>query len=83
MADKGFQIQDLLATLGVRLNIPPFLDSNQQMPHFNQKSCTLKDTSQRVPYFTEHVTCYYVEYRKSSHLCLLYADQLQCIIPIN
>lgn len=32
MADKGFQIQDLLAPLGVRLNIPPFLTSNAQMP---------------------------------------------------
>ena len=32
MADKGFQIQDLLAPLGVRLNIPPFLNSNHQMP---------------------------------------------------
>ena len=32
MADKGFQIQDLLAPLGVRLNIPPFLTSKAQMP---------------------------------------------------
>ena len=32
MADKGFQIQDLLAPLGVRLNIPPLLSSNTQMP---------------------------------------------------
>ena len=32
MADKGFQIQDLLAPLGVRLNMPPFLNSNTQMP---------------------------------------------------
>ena len=32
MADKGFQIQDLLAPLGVRLNIPPFLNSKVQMP---------------------------------------------------
>ena len=32
MADKGFQIQDLLAPLGVRLNLPPFLNSNHQMP---------------------------------------------------
>ena len=32
MADKGFQIKDLLAPLGVRLNMPPFLNSNTQMP---------------------------------------------------
>ena len=32
MADKGFQIQDLLAPLGVCLNIPPFLNSKVQMP---------------------------------------------------
>ena len=31
MADKGFQIQDLLAPLGVRLNVPPFLAGNTQM----------------------------------------------------
>ena len=30
MADKGFDIQDLLALLGVRLNIPPFLSSSTQ-----------------------------------------------------
>jgi len=32
MADKGFQIQDLLAPLGVRLNVPPFLSGSSQMP---------------------------------------------------
>jgi len=32
MADKGFQIQDLLAPLGVCLNVPPFLNSKVQMP---------------------------------------------------
>ncbi|XP_065888295.1 uncharacterized protein [Dysidea avara] len=32
MAYKGFQIQDLLAPLGVRLNVPPFLNSKVQMP---------------------------------------------------
>ena len=30
MADKGFQIQDILP-LGVKLNIPPFLGENSQM----------------------------------------------------
>ena len=32
MADKGFTSQDLLVPLGVRLNMPPFLQSNTQMP---------------------------------------------------
>ena len=32
MADKGFDIQDLLAPLGVHLNMPPFLDKKRQMP---------------------------------------------------
>jgi len=32
MADKGFLIQDLLAPIGVRLNVPPLLQSNSQMP---------------------------------------------------
>ena len=31
MADKGFLIQDILASLGVRLNAPPFLKSDCQM----------------------------------------------------
>jgi len=31
MADKGFLIQDLLAPLGVRLNVPPLLKSGCQM----------------------------------------------------
>lgn len=32
MANKGFQIQDLLTPLGVQLNVPPFLAGNVQMP---------------------------------------------------
>ena len=31
MADKGFDIEDLLLPLGIRLNIPPFLDKRQQL----------------------------------------------------
>ena len=31
MADEGFDIQDLLLPLAVRLNIPPFLDKPHQM----------------------------------------------------
>ena len=30
MADKGFDVLDLLTPLGVKLNIPPFLSSNTQ-----------------------------------------------------
>ena len=32
MADKGFTIQDLLIPYGIRLTMPPFLQSNNQMP---------------------------------------------------
>lgn len=32
MADKGFLIQDLLAPIAVRLNVPPLLQSKLQMP---------------------------------------------------
>lgn len=32
MADKRFTIQDLLFPLGVHLNMPPFLQSNIQIP---------------------------------------------------
>ena len=32
MADKGFEIQDLLDPLGVKVNIPPFLGRQDQMP---------------------------------------------------
>ena len=31
MADRGFTIQDVLTPLGVRLNIPPFLDGREQL----------------------------------------------------
>ena len=31
MADRGFDIQDDLALLGVRLNIPPFLKGKSQL----------------------------------------------------
>ena len=31
MADKGFDIQDLLVPYGVKLNLPPFKRAGQQM----------------------------------------------------
>ena len=31
IADKGFTIQDMLIPYGIRLNMPPFLQSNTQM----------------------------------------------------
>ena len=45
MADKGFTIQDLLIPYGVRLNMPPFLQSNTQMAAsdvFTTKKCSFK-----------------------------------------
>ena len=35
MADKGFKIQDMLVPHGVRLNVPPFLQSNTQMAAYD------------------------------------------------
>lgn len=32
MADRGFTIKDMLKTLNIDLNIPPFLDGQQQLP---------------------------------------------------
>ena len=32
MADRGFTIRDQLQSIGVKLNIPPFLDSQKQLP---------------------------------------------------
>ena len=31
MADRGFDIQDIMASLGVILNIPPFMDNRPQL----------------------------------------------------
>ena len=32
MADRGFNIKDLLKDIGVELNIPPFMEGRQQLP---------------------------------------------------
>ena len=32
MADRGFTIQDLLDTRGVKLNMPPFMEGRKQLP---------------------------------------------------
>ena len=47
MADKGFLIQDLLAPLGVRLNVPPLLQSKEQIP-VNEVLVTKKIAQLRV-----------------------------------
>ena len=42
MADKGFTIQDLLTPIGVRLNVPPFLNSQAQMPvYFDEENSSI------------------------------------------
>ena len=33
MADRGFTIKDMLEKIGVELNIPPFMEGRQQLPH--------------------------------------------------
>lgn len=43
MADKGFQIQDILAPPGFHLNMPPFLSSNTQMSAHDVILTTLKN----------------------------------------
>ena len=47
MADKGFDIQDLLVTRGVRLNIPPFKKGDQQM-HPQDVAKTTKIAAVRI-----------------------------------
>ncbi|XP_065901947.1 uncharacterized protein [Dysidea avara] len=47
MADKGFTIEDLLIPYGIRLNMPPFLQSNAQMAA-NDVFLTKKIASLRV-----------------------------------
>ena len=32
MADRGFTIKDILNDIGVKLNIPPFIDGRKQLP---------------------------------------------------
>ena len=48
MADKGFDIQDLLAPLGVKLNIPPFLNSGTQYPSSDNVLRTKKIAGLRI-----------------------------------
>ena len=47
MADKGLDIQDLLAPLGMKLNIPPFLSSNSQFSS-EDVMCTKKIAKLRI-----------------------------------
>ena len=41
MADRGFRIKDQLTRIGIKLNIPPFLEGRQQLPaeEVQQGSC--------------------------------------------
>ena len=81
MADKGFQIQDILAPLGVRLNTPPFLAANTQLSAddvmLTSKNCMIEDprrksyrTSKRIPYITRCSTCCYMGHHQSDCLCI-------------
>ena len=82
MADKGFQIQDLLALLGVRLNIPPFLSGNTQMPE-SDVILTKKVAHLRI--HVERAIGHVKDFRILKDtlpatmwdLCLLYAVKLQ------
>ena len=47
MADKGFDIQDLLDPIGVKLNIPPFLSMRGQMSNDDVKE-TQSIASERI-----------------------------------
>ena len=69
MADKGFQIQDLLAPLGVQLNVPPFLGGNAQMEASNVKkllifTCTRGKSNWACQGISQHITSYYVGFYK-------------------
>ena len=67
MADKGFDIQDLLTPLGVRLNIPPFLKSASQFSgdvlrtrKIAKLRIHVERSYQRIPYFSPSYSSYHV-----------------------
>ena len=47
MADRGFTIKDLLSEIGVKLNIPPFMEGRQQLPA-EEVQKGLKNASLRI-----------------------------------
>ena len=51
MADRGFTIKDMLKTLNIDLNIPPFLDGQQQLPPEEIQS------GRRIASLRIHVEC--------------------------
>ena len=59
MADKGFDIQDLLALLGVKLNIPPMRQGNRQMaPHDIVKTKKIAAVRIHVERKMRQIKCY-------------------------
>ena len=51
MADRGFTIQELLDPLGVKLNIPAFLDGKEQLDKdvvFGQTIATIRIHVERI-----------------------------------
>jgi len=64
MADKGFTIQDMLVPYGVRLNVPPFLQSNTQMAandvFATKKIARLRVPCERLSYFTRNAAGFHV-----------------------
>lgn len=60
MAEKGFDIKDLLAPMGVRLNIPPFLKSGSQ---FSSEDVLRTKNIAKLRIHVERAICRIKEFR--------------------
>ena len=82
MADKGFEMEDLLVPLGFRLNIPPFLDKQRQMLPSDIRA-TKSIAAVRI--HVERAIGQFKEYRQGGVFCS-YGLQLQthifCLKPV-